>query len=57
MMRVHTQLNYKRKLQVDQTVVKTGSTVQAKENPPTYWAIYLEFSCNQLHAMLSLWAN
>ena len=25
-MRVHTQLNYKRKLQVDQAVVKTGST-------------------------------
>ena len=33
------------------------STVQAKRNALTNWAIQLEFGYNQLHAMLSLWAN
>ena len=32
MTQVHTQLNYKRKLQVDQAVVKTGSQVLSSHN-------------------------
>ena len=32
-------------------------TLQPKRNAITNWAILLEFGYNQLHAMLSLWAN